>query len=164
MKAPSVPVLELRDIHAPALPDLWPPAPGWWVLAGLLLSLAFFAGRRLWGRRRLRQRRRQVLEALARTGDKLAEGQDATLFLAEVSMLLRRVALARYPRRRVASLVGSEWLRFLDETGGEGQFSHGPARILGLGPYLPRVEVEAQGLLDLARDWVCKNIGDRYER
>ncbi|MEP6880575.1 MAG: DUF4381 domain-containing protein, partial [Dokdonella sp.] len=34
---------ELRDIHLPADPSWWPPAPGWWILAAILLGVTIWA-------------------------------------------------------------------------------------------------------------------------
>ena len=43
--------------------------------------------------------------------------------LAHMSVLLRRLALMRFPRQHVAALTGNAWLRFLDESGGNGRFT-----------------------------------------
>jgi hypothetical protein len=59
----------------------------------------------------------------------------------------------------VASLTGSDWLRFLDDTGGEGEFQQGVGRVLEVGPYQPTTrEVPAEALLALVRRWVSKNL------
>jgi len=152
------PVLDLRDVHAPPFPDFWPPAPGWWVAAALLVGLLVLVSVYLSRRYRLHRLRRQVLARL----DSLVAGyttEAAVGFVTEVSMLLRRVALRRFPRRQVAALFGADWCRFLDETGGDGGFSRGAGQVLASGPYAARVEVDPEGLTALARAWIRKNFG-----
>jgi hypothetical protein len=149
-------VLDLRDVHAPPPPAFWPPAPGWWVLAALMTALGAYLGVRLYRIARIRRQRRQVLAALDTLVGQYGPGE-ATRFAAEVSMLLRRVALARFPRHEVASLVGEAWLRFLDRTGGGTGFTEGPGTVLALGPYCRSAELDAEALATLAKDWVTKN-------
>ncbi|MEO8717636.1 MAG: DUF4381 domain-containing protein, partial [Burkholderiales bacterium] len=99
-----------------------------------------------------------VLAALARLEAELADAPSPER-LARVSVLLRRLALLRFPRAGVAPLTGEAWLRFLDESGGEGRFAEGPGRVLAAGPYQralpPGLDIAA--LLALVRDWVGKN-------
>jgi len=151
--------LDLRDIHAAAPPSLWPPAPGWWILAGLLVVLLVLTT--LWLLRRYREYRlkRQIMDEL----NALTIGnndENTEEFLIRLSVLLRRIALRRHSRERVASLTGSDWLRFLDATGGDGEFEHGAGRILEIGPYRPpaRESLPADELLALARRWVKQNL------
>ena len=159
---PAVPpVLDLRDVHAPPFPDFWPPAPGWWVVAVLLAALLVTVSVYLYRRYKLNRQRRQVFSAL----DALRAGystEAAVGFVTGVSMLLRRVALRRFPPRRVAALFGADWCRFLDETGGDGGFSGGAGQVLANGPYAARVEVDPEGLTVLARTWIRKNFGGSH--
>jgi hypothetical protein len=158
----SAPVLDLRDVHAPPFPDFWPPAPGWWIAAALLATVLVYVAVNLYRRYRLRRQRQQVLAIL----DGLVAGyalEGAVSFVTEVSMLLRRVALRRFPRRQVAALFGADWCRFLDETGGNGGFSRGAGRVLVDGPYAARVEVDPEGLAALAAVWIRKNFGVPHE-
>ena len=150
--------LDLRDIHAAAAPSLWPPAPGWWLLAVLLIVALAMAT--LWLLRRYHRYRqkRQIMDELEKLGHAYTS-ENNNEFLAQLSILLRRIALRRYSREQVASLTGSDWLRFLDTTGGDGEFEHGVGRILETGPYLPHVrELPTGELLAVARRWVQKNI------
>jgi len=153
-------MLELRDIHAAPPPGLWPPAPGWWVLAILLASLLVLGI--LWLRRRYRAQRcrRQALLEL----DNITRGykDNYDRLVAETGIWLRRVALQRYPQEEVASLTGSAWLEFLDATGGDGEFRNGPGQVLETGPYRQHVQgVAVDSLLALARSWGVKNLEAR---
>lgn len=159
MNPATTATLDLRDIHAAPPPALWPPAPGWWVLAALLLAVLLVLA--VWGSRRYRvyRQKRLIMAELEQLTRRYTDDHGSG-FVTEVSTLLRRVALRRYARTRVASLTGSAWLRFLDETGGEGEFEKGVGRVLETGPYQPHgSDVPAAELLALVRLWVSKNLG-----
>lgn len=159
MNPAATATLDLRDIHAAAPPALWPPAPGWWVLAVLLAVLLIVSTLWLLRRYRAQRIRRRIMEELdALTANNAGENSEE--FLTHLSVLLRRIALRRYSRERVASLTGGDWLRFLDDTGGGGEFEHGVGHLLETGPYRPpgREPLPADELLGLARRWVKQNL------
>ncbi|WP_295542396.1 DUF4381 domain-containing protein [uncultured Thiohalocapsa sp.] len=146
--------LHLRDIHEPAAPPAWPPAPGWWLLAALLLAAllpGFWRLRRVWRRRRRRERIIAELEGLH-------GGDCSPALIAGVSALLKRAALSRFPHAEVAALTGEDWLAFLDRTGGGGGFTAGAGRVLAEGVYAPRQDCDAPALLALARRWLRQNL------
>lgn len=159
----NTPIPNLRDIHTPPAPDLWPPAPGWWIVFLLAITLTAFVTVRLYRHYRLLRLRRRILAELEHLGQN-GQTVPATDQVAAISTLLRRVALMRYDRQRVAPLNGSDWLRFLDETGGNGQFTQGAGKVLEIGPYVPHIdENDVNGLLALARDWLSRNTKDLHE-
>jgi hypothetical protein len=128
--------LDLRDIHAAAPAEFWPPAPGWWLLAALLAAaLACTTVVLIRGYRRRRQKLR-ILAGLAQ--------------------------LESAAHDDVASLSGAAWLQFLDATGGNGAFVNGPGSALATAPYAPHPEPPSRGaLLALARAWIEHNLGKR---
>ncbi len=151
--------LQLRDIHLPAEPGLWPPAPGWWILAALLLVLLSWAAWFALRRYRLHRQRQRILAVLSELEQKTANNATPEK-IAQISILLRRLALMRYPRRQVAALTGNDWLSFLDESGGYGRFIHGPGQVLASGPYqsaLP-TDLDTVALGSLVRSWVKINM------
>ena len=105
----------------------------------------------------MRAARRQ-LDALARQWQ---QDGDRRRYLAGLSRLLRRLALARYPRHQVAGLSGIQWLDFLDATGGEGGFAQGPGRVLIEAAYRPEREEEVvfdpECLQALVMRWIESN-------
>lgn len=162
------PLAELRDWHLPEPVSWWPPAPGWWLLAGL--ALAVLLSMLVWWRRRRREgaAERAALDELGALRAQLGRGLDDQAVAAAVSVLLRRLALRRFPRERVAGLSGASWAAFLDETGGGGGFSHGPGRLLGDLPYRapgtrsgPAPNPDLGALADLAERWIRANRGAR---
>jgi Ca-activated chloride channel family protein len=106
----------------------------------------------------LQRVRRRLIDALAKLESDFLRERSSE-HLARISLLVRRLALARFPRARVAALTGGEWLKFLDESGGRGQFSSGPGRLLASVPYqrsLPR-DMDIGSFVAIVRDWVESN-------
>lgn len=124
--------LVLRDVHVPPGPPLWPPALGWWLLAGAV-ALALVVG---WWIRRRRLRRMLAWQKLF---DDACSKATPAAQIAAISELLRRAA--RRMNAEADHLQGEDWLRLLD-----GQkhrnFSEGAGRLLLEGGY--RREVPAQ--------------------
>ena len=154
------PALQLKDIHTPGIPEFWPPAPGWWLLAVVAIVLLTWFGIKLRHYLQSRRQRNQVLQLLNELGDRFDPAQ-APEWLSELSILLRRVALTRFPRQQIASLHGRDWLRFLDESGGNGRFSDGPGQVIATGPYQKESQFEPDAVITLAREWIRKNAGGR---
>lgn len=149
--------IDLHDILAAPPPEFWPPAPGWWVLAAMLLGALIFSGWRLTAAWRLRQRRTHILSELESLST-----DSPTQVATRVSTLLRRVALMCFDRREVAPLTGNAWLAFLDRTGGNGAFVNGAGNVLATAPYLssPNVTgIDNEALIVLARQWITQNLG-----
>lgn len=160
------PLTALRDWHLPDPVSWWPPAPGWWLVAALLLGACLLMLRWWFRRHRTAAPARAALAELERLRARAAVEGDERGFAAAVSALLRRLALVRYPRDQVAGLTGTDWLAFLDRTGGGERFSTGPGRILGEllyrapdrlqdgRPHASAAAMDAPALAQLAGDWI----------
>ena len=173
LAAPAIapdPLAGLRDWHLPDPVPWWPPAPGWWLVAGLALAVCALALHWWLRRRRQGAPARAALGELERLGAGLVADGDERRYAAAVSALLRRLALVRYPREQVAGLTGADWLAFLDRSGGGGGFLQGPGRVLAGVPYRapgsgsdaggqePSDPVlDSAGLARLAADWIRAN-------
>lgn len=125
----------LRDIVVPEPPPLWPPAPGVAVLVVIVVA-ATVALLLLWHRNRARNAYRRAGLALLGTARTTRE----------LDVILKRVALAAWPRCEVAPLYGDDWIAFLD-----GSCSR--ARFASLGPLEGGAEPSTQ-LRRLARTWI----------
>jgi hypothetical protein len=74
----------------------------------------------------------------------------------QLSLLVRRTALAAFPREKIAPLAGEEWLAFLDRSFAGTGFSDGPGRLLASAPYSPMSPGERQlaALVELTDRWI----------
>jgi len=145
------PLAALRAIHGPQVPDWWPPAPGWWLLAGVLSILFIVAVGRWRRRRRAAAPWRAATRELDDLWRRYRDDGDQAAYLRALSVLLRRVVLARLPRERVAAIGGDPWLALLDRIAVTTDFSNGTGRVLGDGPYAPSVSFDAEALHSLVR-------------
>ena len=150
--------LDLRDIHVPGAPPVWPPAPGWWLLGAVVLAGLAVIALRLLEHRRARRRRERLIAELDGLLDTARAERCSPALLGAVSALLKRAALRCFPRTEVASLTGPDWLAFLDRTGGGGGFAAGPGRALAYGAYAPERDCDAAAVIELARRWLRQNL------
>lgn len=150
-------LLQLKDIHLPGSPDIWPLALGWWLLLAVLLGLVFWFILVVKKYINIQRHKRMLFEELAQLEIKLKSSPNKT-HVAETNILLRRLALAYYPNQKVASLTGSDWLQFLDESGNTQNFSKGAGRILIDAPYRSGELENYNGdeFIPLIRSWVTK--------
>lgn len=139
-------LIELLDMLAPVPQppaiSMMPQTPGWLVLGLGLAGLALWGAGHLRARHRANAYRRAALAELALAGD------DA----ARIASLLRRTALAGFPREQVAGLSGDIWLSFLDQSYGGKGFSGDTGQVLLAAPY--RANTSDPALADLARRWI----------
>jgi hypothetical protein len=154
---PPTSLVELMDRLVeppePAPVPLVPETAGWWVLAALALLLLGWA---LW-----RAARRRRAEAYRRAA--LAELEAAGGDPAATAAILRRAALAAYPRGEVAGRAGGDWVEFLHRTGGF-PLEQGPALLAA--PYRPGgphgaaegpAAGDAAALRDAAERWLRRH-------
>jgi hypothetical protein len=90
-----------------------PQTAGWYVVFALLLLLILWSIWRVLLHWRGNRYRREALRELPNTS------------ASAIPVLLKRTALAAWPREQVASLSGERWLRFLQTTGGASSFVDG---------------------------------------
>ena len=155
MNADQTLLQSLHDIHLPAAIGLWPLAPGWYGLIGLVL-VSVVAGILLgWRWLRRGQIKREALRLIAEI-EKIYQAQpQSQLTSAALNELLKRVALAYFPRDRVAGLHGKDWLNFLQATSKQLDFSaQGEALICG--PYQPTQLQDLGPVFVLARRWIAQ--------
>jgi hypothetical protein len=122
------PLAALRPLHTPLPIGWWPPAPGWWLVLLIVVTLSVIAYR--YWRRMAPQR--AALRELKQLNKNINSADHP---IATLNQLLKRYALICWPAPTVASLSGKAWLEFLDANGGNGQFSNGSGSILTTDPY-----------------------------
>jgi hypothetical protein len=142
----------LRDIHDALGNPWWPLAPGWWLLLGLIIAVVALG----WHARRARP----ILPGipLLRIGDwrwdarrelkrlrRIAPQTSLKARLAELSELLKRVAMARHGRSACAGLHGQAWLDWLSAHDPDGFNWRQHGQLIVSVPYAPDIAEPAAG-------------------
>lgn len=112
--ANSLSLDSLRDVHVPPHLGWWPPAPGWCILAvliliGMTIAVIWFVHCYQCGRFK-----REALAVLTQYHQQSLQDHNPNAICAQISELLKRVALTYYPHSHVAGLQGQPWLDFLN--------------------------------------------------
>ena len=148
------PVAGLIDFPLPREVSLWPQTWEARLAIGLLVAAVGAAMWRYAHLRRVNRYRREALAELHRIEHAGNAGPSESL--SRLTALVRRTALAAFPRDQVAPLVGPAWLSFLDRSYGGDEFSRGVGRLLVSGPYqqMPPERAELKSLVLLVRRWI----------
>lgn len=150
------PLDNLRDIHLPEAISAWPPAPGWWILAIIILCLLFWVGWKLRQRYQKKHLMRVSLSILTELEQDYASHQDPRKLVKQYSSLIRRIAVARFSRSEAASLTGNSWLEFLNSSGQQEYFNGDIGQLLLSAPYrqvtIDSAQLDALG--QAIRSWV----------
>lgn len=119
---------------------MWPPAPGWWVLALLLLAAAAYG---IWLLIRAWRERQPIRDALAlyrRVHERYSQDLlDVQQYLNESNEILKRLLVRSLHHQNIAPLHGDAWLAALDQIDGSDQFVSGPGHYLGDERFAPQL-------------------------
>ena len=150
---------QLADIHLPVEISYWPPAPGWWILAVLLIAGIVFLTIRIIKFRNLQQVCRHALLELENCYQRLREENSADAsnqlrYINEVNSVMRRVALVHFPQANVASLGGDAWVDFIRQKGDSTGLNEEIAAALSFGRFQTHCEVDVDAMNSLGQAWI----------
>ncbi len=145
--------LELRDIHLPDASLWWPPAPGWWIAAVLLLVLGLLAP---WLIRRLRYKpvNRLSLGELETIRNGFNSGQGKNDVIKDTAALLRRTLIAYRGREGFAASTGNAWTAQLQALVAGEKFSQAQLELLGHHRYQRDSDCDIEELLQACERWM----------
>lgn len=155
---------QMNDIVTPGQPGWWPLAPAWWVLAFIgvvLFVMLYLSFKKQKDRRQQIHWRDSALAEHKRLSANLLSALDdehaVHAWLAQLSVLMRRVALAVLPRRQIAGLTDDQWLDTLNAIGNTNEYTQGVGQIMYRMPYRRNQTIAAadiEHLLDLTRETI----------
>ena len=151
------PLQALHDIHLPADPPWWPLAPGWWIVLGAAITVSALILIFWWRKHRWQKNIQTEINTVI-----VKNSADLRLQLAGLSSLLRRVALYRFPKEKVASLHGRAWLEFLQSNSSDKHFEQSIIEPLAVGAYQARPGNKPlktnDPLVLLVHKWIRENL------
>lgn len=147
------PLAQLKDIHLPTPISWWPLAPGWYAVITLIVFLCIFILYRFYKNYCHAKAKKHALILLTHYQKHYEKEGDVAWTSAHISELLRRVALAYYPREKVASLHGEDWLLFLNETSKGVDFTLVKEMLLDA-PFKTNQSMDLTPLFNAAQLWI----------
>jgi hypothetical protein len=153
-------LVKLVDIAVPPPVSLLPQTWGWAALAALILALLACAAVGWHRHREANRYRAEALAELSRITQTLRDGAASAEALAALPPLLKRVALAAWPRSRVAALAQARWVEFVHATESHAVLAAPLTKLLDDIEYRPAADLDgisaddAQACVQAAKQWV----------
>ena len=147
---------QLRDLHLPATPTWWPPAPGWWLLGCLVLAAITWL---IWHYHERHTRRRPFRHARVELATIAQECRAGTLdsagFTDASNALLKRLFIHALKRPDLAALGGALWLATVEAHVTDEQSREVLRRGLGVARYQPEFSTEVNALEPVVRSVIA---------
>lgn len=157
MQPQGIDLSGLKDIHLPAVPSLWPlPAVFWIVLAALLCCI--FLARWIWIKKHQLTAKKYANREVESITKRFSENSYKTA--TELSLLMRRIALMKYPRQDVSGLTGKTWRQFLEKTTKKPVFKGEAGDIVETVMFIPPDQFKNKNVAALvaaAKEWIAEN-------
>ena len=156
---PDIKAEELLSYVRPLYPNgIFPLGTGWQIV---LWGVAVILSVKLLSRFTPRQkRRREAFSVFDSLRHSFAKSGDVSVLAADLSVLMRRVALSRFGRNRTAGLNGKAWLDFLRQTGAD--LNEQDQQLLAMQAYAPadslRDPLTGKHLLNAVQRWLEHNL------
>ncbi|MDX1812034.1 MAG: DUF4381 domain-containing protein [Gammaproteobacteria bacterium] len=136
---------DLKPLHEPEAISAWPPAIGWWLLpvtiAVILAAIIWW-----WKRAKTPNYKKIALQDLKNVINNYEIRKNSQEATGEVSLLIRKVMVAKYGNNEVAGLIDSEWLMRLDDISQSSLFTEGAGKAIVIAPYSSNYEVDVEQL------------------
>jgi len=134
--------------------------PGWYVVGGLVFLLLLWIIYLLIKYYQSNLYRKHALQFLTNTESKLSEKKAFGELVYETQMLIKRIAMKRYGRKKVSGLRHDEWTSFINTTWREKSFDNEDEELLSQNIYMPLQHItayQATAFTRKARRWVKKH-------
>ncbi|MEM6938280.1 MAG: DUF4381 family protein [Pseudomonadota bacterium] len=151
MQAPAPPI---RDIHAAPAPPFWPPAWGWWVVAGLVVVGLCWGVWALWRRWRWQKRFQALGQELDEMQERWRDDGDVGRAASRASLYLRRLVLHEARDSRAAALTGDSWVEFLTAPENLDPHLKVAAAELAKAPYQAMPDINVESVFQLCHFWL----------
>ena len=156
---PEISREELLSYVRPLYPNgIFPLGSGWRIVFYTVLGL-LIAGILMYNSPRGKRRREALSVFYASKRAFLTDG-DVSALAGNLSVLMRRVALARFGRERTAALNGDEWMDFLKRTGAD--LDERDQQLLAMQAYAPPLSdkktTDGKHLLRSVQKWLERNL------
>ncbi len=157
MSAPDPSLDKLADIALPPAVSWMPQTWGWAALAAIALIVAAWVFVRWRKRMRANRYRVEAIEAMVALEARLDDAGKRAEAMAALAPIIKRAALAGWPRMEVAHLAGTQWVEFLRAHGGA-PVAEPLARLLDDMQYRPAIASmsaeDAKACTRAARQWI----------
>jgi galactokinase len=155
--------LQLKDIHLPADPSIWPLAPGWWVLIFILLIVVYFAFKKL---SKIRNKRHTIVhmqEQLQQLRDEYEKHKNKHKLAIEISELLNRFVRHILNDSNATALTGKAWIKYLNEIAGEDVFTEF-SQELTQAQYNNNIDYDVSKLIATVKSFFAKALNEKSKK